>query len=57
MKITKDVEEMLRTDLGCKKLIALKLCELVELMKPQTVYKLKTKSLWEEIFGHKANDY
>ena len=35
MKIIKDVEEKLRTDLGCKQLIALKLCELVEMLKTQ----------------------
>ena len=59
MKISKDVEEMLRTDWGCKKLIALKLCELVEILKPQNINitKVVNKSMWETIFGHKANDY
>ena len=59
MKITKEVEEMLKTEAGRQKLIALKLCELVEVLKPQNINitKVVNKSMWESIFGHKANEW
>lgn len=53
MKITKEVAEMLKTEEGRQKLVALKLCELVEIMK-QKVYR--PVSMWEAIFGHKGNE-
>ena len=53
MKISKEVADMLLTEVGRQKLIALKLCELVELMKQKVV---KPVSMWEAIFGHKGNE-
>ena len=51
MKITRDVEEMLRTEPGCLKLIALKLCEISETLKSKPTPKKDTRSLFEMIFG------
>ena len=57
MKITKEVAEMLKTEEGCQKLTALKLCELVELMKNTEIRKVyRPVSMWESIFGHKGNE-
>lgn len=53
MKITKEVAEMLESEAGRQKLIALKLCELVELTKEKQ--PAKQVSMWEAIFGHKGN--
>ena len=49
MKISKEVKGLLETEKGCLKLIALKLCELVEIqrVKPRN----NEKSLFERIFG------
>ena len=57
MKITDRVAEMLETEEGRHKLIALKLCELVELMKNVEIRKVyRPVSMWESISGHKGNE-
>jgi len=53
MKLSKEVADMLLTEVGRQKLIALKLCELVELMKKKDS---RPVSMWESIFGHKGNE-
>ena len=63
INISKDVEQMLQTEDGRQWLIALKLCELVELMKKQnkinvtqTQVQVQEPSLWERVFGCKGNE-
>lgn len=53
MRITSEVAEMLESEAGRQKLIALKICELVEIMKGKQ--PKQNVSLWEAIFGHKGN--
>jgi len=62
MKISKEVEEMLKTEEGRQKLTALKLCEIAELLKNQRISITQTQSnkspsMWEALFGHKANEW
>ena len=62
MKISKEVEEMLKTEEGRQKLMALKLCEIAELLKSKQNIRITQtqgggKSLWESLFGHKANEW
>ena len=51
MKITKEVEKLLETPEGRQRLIALKLCELVEVLKDKPTLIQESKSLFELIFG------
>lgn len=46
---------MLKTEEGRQKLMALKLCEIAELLKEKP--KKQYVSMWESLFGHKANEW
>lgn len=56
MKVTKEVSDLLESEKGCLKIIALKLCEISEALKPVliTQQKKEDKSLFELIFGKKG---
>ena len=53
MKVSKEVAEMLETKEGRERLIALKLCELVEVMRKPVSQPV---SMWKTLFGHDANE-
>ena len=54
IKVNTDVAKLLQTEEGRQRLIALKLCELVEIMKCKQ--HEDKRSMWECIFGHKGNE-
>ena len=58
IKITVDVDKMLKTEEGRQKLMALKLCEIAEELKAIRTSRSTEcgPSLWERVFGCKGNE-